>query len=366
MAVSRDPLPDDPVALKALLAAREVLISHLIEEIMRLKRWRFGRSAEKIDERICPQLPFQDLPEPASVTPNVTIAADRVVPSKDSTDEALKSSTERIASRRTARALPAHLPRRTVLHAPKSCECPECGSLLRRLGEDVSEMLDYVPGYFQVIRHVRLKLSCARCSKVVQEPAPSRPIDRGLPTAGLLAQVLVAKYADHCPLYRQAGIYRRAGLELDRATLASWVGEASDLLDPLVSCLGRHVLLSEKIHADDTPVPVLDPGRGRTKTGRLWTYVRDDRPGAGPDPPAVWYRYSPDRKGEHPREHLSSFRGILQADGYAGFTQLYEDGRILEAACWAHARRKYYDLYAIDRSPIAEEAIRRIGELYAI
>jgi transposase len=366
MAVRGDPLPDDPVALKALLAAREVLISHLIEEITRLKRWRFGRSAETIDETICPQLPFQDPSGSASVTPPLTTDPDPVVSPEDSTVAGLEARRQRIKTRRTARALPAHLPRRTVVHAPDSCQCPECGSTLRRLGEDVSEMLDYVPGHFQVIRHVRPKLSCAQCSKVVQKSAPLRPIERGLPTAALLAQVLVSKYADHCPLYRQAGIYRRAGLDLDRATLASWVGEASDLLDPLVGALSRYVLAAQKLHADDTPVPVLDPGRGRTKTGRLWTYVRDDRPAAGPDPSAVWYRYSPDRKGEHPREHLRSFQGILQADGYAGFTRLYEDARILEAACWAHARRKYYDLYAIDRSPIAAEAIRRIGELYAI
>jgi transposase len=364
MAVSGDPLPDDPVALKALLAAREVLISHLIEEITRLKRWRFGRSAEVIDETISPELPFHDLSVLA--TPPLTTDPERIVSPEDSTVVELEARRPRIKTRRTARALPAHLPRRTVVHSPESCQCPECGSLLRRLGEDVSEMLDYVPGYFQVIRHVRPKLSCAQCSKVVQRSAPHRPIDRGLPSAALLAQVLVSKYADHCPLYRQASIYRRAGLELDRATLASWVGEASDLLDPLVGALGRYVLAAYKLHADDTPVPVLDPGRGRTKTGRLWTYVRDDRPAAGPDPPALWYRYSPDRKGERPREHLRSFQGILQADGYAGFAQLYEGARILEAACWAHARRKYYDLYAIDRSPVATDALRRIGELYAI
>jgi transposase len=366
MTVSGDPLPDDPVALKALLAAREVLISHLIEEITRLKRWRFGRSAEAIDETISPELPFQDLSGAASLTSVAITAPDPVVSPADSTVVELEAHQKRIKTRRTARALPAHLPRRTVVHSPDSCQCPECGSTLRRLGEDVSEMLDYVPGYFQVIRHVRPKLSCAQCSKVVQRSAPLRPIDRGLPSAALLAQVLVSKYADHCPLYRQASIYRRAGLELDRATLASWVGAASDLLDPLVGALSRYVLGAQKLHADDTPVPVLDPGRGRTKTGRLWTYVRDDRPAAGPDPPATWYRYSPDRKGERPREHLRSFQGILQADGYAGFTPLYADARILEAACWAHARRKYYDLYAIDRSPIAHDAIRRIGELYAI
>jgi len=166
--------------------------------------------------------------------------------------------------------------------------------------------------------------------------------------------------------YRQEGIYRRSGVELPRAMLATWVGESARLLDPLVGALERYVLEARKLHADDTPVPVLAPGKGRTQTGRLWAYVRDDRPAAGPDPPAVVYRYSPDRKGERPQSHLASFAGTLQADGYSGFASLYADGRVQEAACWAHARRKYYDVYAADRSPTAAEALRRIGRLYAI
>jgi transposase len=217
-----------------------------------------------------------------------------------------------------------------------------------------------------VIRHVRPKLSCARCSHIVQASAPPRPIERGLPTAGLLAQVIASKYADHCPLHRQEGIYRRSGVQLPRAMLASWVAEAATVLAPLVDAMGRYVLAAEKLHADDTPVPVLDPGRGRTRTGRLWAYVRDDRPSSGADPPALWYRYSPDRRGERPQAHLAPFRGILQADGYSGFKALYQHGRIIEAACWAHARRKFYDLYVADRSPLAAEALRRIGWLYAI
>lgn len=237
---------------------------------------------------------------------------------------------------------------------------------MRKLGEDVSEMLDFVPGYFKVIRHVRPKLSCGHCSTIVQQPAPSRPIERGLPAPGLLAQVIVAKYADHSPLYRQQGIYRRGGVNLDRATLAGWVADAARLLDPLVSAIGRYVLKAEKVHGDDTPVPVLAPGRGRTKTGRLWTYVRDDRPAGSRAPPAVWYRYSPDRQGMHPREHLARYEGILQADGYAGYGALYESGRVVEAACWAHARRKFYDIYVAEKSPIAAEAIRRIGMMYVI
>jgi hypothetical protein len=182
----------------------------------------------------------------------------------------------------------------------------------------------------------------------------------------LLTQVLIAKYADHVPLYRQAGIYRRAGVELDRATLASWVREAASLLQPLADALGNYVRAAAKIHTDDTPVPVLEPGRGKTRTARLWTYVRDDRPAGSQDPPAVWYQYSPDRKGERPRTHLAGFQGILQADAYSGYDALYRDGNIVEAACWAHARRKYYDLFVLERSPIAGEAIARIAALYAI
>ncbi|VVE86065.1 transposase [Pandoraea sputorum] len=184
--------------------------------------------------------------------------------------------------------------------------------------------------------------------------------------AGLLAQVVVAKYADHMPLYRQAGIYRRGGIELNRATLASWVREAAALLRPLSDALGRYVRDAEKIHTDDTPVPVLEPGRGKTRTARLWTYVRDDRPAGSRAPPAVWYRYSPDRKGERPREHLAGYTGILQADAFSGYDALYRDGTVIEAGCWAHARRKFFDLYKLDGSPIAEEALRRIGALYAV
>src|SRR5581483_6418116 len=193
----------------------------------------------------------------------------------------------------------------------------------------------YVPGRYQVIRHVRPKLSCAICQKIVQAPAPSRPIARGLAGPGFLAHVLVSKYCDHLPLYRQCQIYAREGFDLDRSTLADWVGGASALLEPLVNAVGRYVFGTYKIHGDDTPVPVLCPGRRTTKEGRLWTYVRDDRPAASPDPPAVFFRYSPDRKGERPRAHLTNFTGVLQADAYAGFDRLYGE-RIKEAACWAH------------------------------
>ena len=354
-------LPDDVETLQRLLLGRDETIAKLLAEIARLKRWRFGRSAERMDAALLQlQLSLDDL----QLSAGPQAVDQETLPVEESTHQPPSNAVTRL--RRVPRAFPAHLPREIIVHAPSSCTCPDCGSAMRKLGEDISELLDFIPGYFKVIRHVRPKLSCAHCSRVIQLPAPSRPIERGMPAAGLLAQVIVAKYADHCPLYRQQGIYRRSGVDLDRATLADWVAGASGLVEPLVDCLGRYVRAADKVHADDTPVPVLDPGRGKTKTGRVWTYVRDDRPSGSRDPPAVWYRYSPDRKAQHPRAHLKDFRGILQADAYSGFSALYESGRILEASCWAHARRNFYDIYVANRSPIAAEAIRRIGTLYAI
>ena len=230
----------------------------------------------------------------------------------------------------------------------------------------MSEVLELIPERFKVIRHVRPKFSCTACQTITQAAAPSRPIARGVAGPGLLAHVLVSKYLDHLPLYRQSEIYARDGVELERSTLADWVGGAAKLLDPLVAALGRHVLSADKLHADDTPVPVLAPGNGKTKTARLWVYVTDERPMAGQAPPAVWFQYSPDRKGERPQAHLKEFSGILQADGYAGFDALYEQGRVSEAACWAHARRKFFDLHTTTKSPQASEALRRIAELYEV
>jgi transposase len=355
-------LPNDPEELKQLLLQHSTWVDALREEVIRLRRWRFGRSSEVIDVAVLPELPLSGgmtAPSPTPEAPRHTLPAPpRLI--------SVETAARKKGTRRPPRMLPPELPRVIRVHQPLSCDCVGCGERLTRLGEDTSEQLDYVPGYFQVIRHVRPKLICRACARIVQPAAPSRPIERGLPTAGLLAQVIAAKYADHCPLYRQEGIYRRSGVELPRAMLASWVGEAAELLDPLVGSLEQYVLSAGRLHADDTPVPVLAPGKGRTRTGRLWAYVRDDRPCGGPDPPAVVYRYSPDRKAERPQAHLRSFAGILQADAYSAFTPLYADGRIVEAACWAHARRKYYDIYMMDRSPIAAEALQRIGELYAL
>jgi transposase len=354
-------LPDDPEELKRQLLKHAAWVESLKAEVLRLRRWRYGRSAEAVDLGIAPELPLGK-GAVAPVTSTASASEAPPIPRLVSVDE----PQPRGLGRRAPRTLPAELPRVVRVHAPERCTCPECGDVLRQLGEDASEQLDYVPGYFQVIRHVRPKLACRACSRIVQSAAPSRPIERGLPTASLLAQVIGAKYADHCPLYRQEGIYRRSGVELPRAMLASWVYEAARLLDPLVGVRERYVLAAGKLHADDTPVPVLSPGKGRTKTGRLWAYVRDDRPAACADPPAVVYRYSPDRKAERPLSHLASFTGTLQADGYSGFGSLYATGRVQEAACWAHARRKLYDVYVSDRSPTAAEALRRIGLLYAI
>ena len=215
-----------------------------------------------------------------------------------------------------------------------------------------------------MIRHVRPKLSCTKCDCIVQAEAPSRPIERGMAGPGLLAHVLVSKYCDHLLLYRQSEIYARQDVELERSTMADWVGGTSKLLDPLLGALRRYLMVAGKLHADDTPVPVLAPGQGKTKTERLWTYVRDDRPAGDQAAPAVWFAYSPERKGEHPERHLEKFRGTLQADAYAGFNQLYEDGRIKHAACWAHVRRPFYDLEQAHSSPVAREALQRIDALY--
>lgn len=355
-------------ALRAQIAHLSALVEALKSEVIRLRRHRYGASAERLDPAIAPQLWLTGCEEHAAMMAGSTALGAVNAPRDPFAVRLLSVDAPQKRSARAPRTLPPELPRVIRVHQPAHCQCLGCGKTLRRMGEDVSEQLDYVPGYFQVIRHIRPKLACSACEQIVQAPAPSRPLERGLPTAGLLAQVISAKYADHCPLYRQEGIYRRAGVELPRTLLASWVGQASMLLDPLVQTLGRYVMAADKLHADDTTVPVLEPGRGKTRKGRLWTYVRDHRPCGSRDPPAVVYRYSADRKSEHPQAHLKHFAGILQADGYSGFGALYEREKhpLLEAACWAHARRKVYDVYVAQHSDKALEVIQRIGQLYAI
>jgi len=352
-------LPDDVEILKqivleqrARLLSNKLQIEQLKLELSKLRRMQFGRSSEQLDAKIAQlELTLEELETREAALPPAVSAAipERVKPVR--------------------RSLPERLPRETVVHSSEPM-CPECSGEMRALGEDVAEMLEYVPSHFKVIRHVRPKFSCPKCQKIVQAEAPSRPIARGLAGPGLLAHVLVSKYCDHLPLYRQSQIYQRDGIDLDRSTLADWVGSASELLDPLVTAIRDYVFKTHKIHGDDTPVPVLCPGRGTTRQGRLWSYVRDDQPAGSTDPPAVWFAYSPDRKGEHPRKHLRDFIGILQADGYAGFDRLYNDQdpqhSIKEAACWAHVRRKFYDIHVATDSPIAGEALTRIGELYGI
>ena len=338
------------------LQSREREIEHLQLLLAKLHRMQFGRKSEKLQRQI-EQLELR-LEELESNRSEKECKAAEPAP-------VIASSTP-AAAKPTRRTLPDHLPRETRRHEPKETVCPQCQGELRKLGEDVSEMLEYVPASFVVIRHLRTKLSCTKCDCIVQAEAPSRPIERGLAGPGLLAHVLVSKYCDHLPLYRQSEMYARQDVELERSTLADWVGGCSQLLSPLVGALSRYVMAAGKLHADDTPVPVLSPGNGKTKTGRLWTYVRDDRPAGNTAAPAVWFAYSLDRKGEHPERHLEKFRGTLQADAYAGFNQLYENGRIQQAACWAHVRRKFYDLEQAHASPVAREALVRIGALYGI
>jgi transposase len=364
--LSRPTLPDlnalDADALKALilvqhdqLLSRDHEIEHLKLLIAKLQRMQFGRRSEKVARQI-EQLELK-LEELESARAEAVTAAP---------EQAATGNVDVPAAKPSRRALPAHLPREIHRHEPTEPCCPKCGGTLTKLGEDVSEVLEYVPASFKVIRHVRPKLSCTGCDAIVQASAPSRPIERGQAGPGLLAHVITSKYCDHLPLYRQHAMYARDGVEIEPSTLADWVGAASRLVAPLVEALRRYVLSARKVHADETPVPVLAPGNGKTKTGRLWTYVRDDRPSGSKEAPAVWFCYSPDRRGEHPQQHLGEYCGVLQADAYAGFNPLYESGRIQEAACWAHVRRKFFDLMEAHRSPIATEAVERIAALYRI
>lgn len=333
------------------LEARSEQIARLKLMVDKFRHMMFGRKSEKIVVQL-EQMELQ-LEELEADQAEAESVADSVKPSAE------------VKPRGTRKPLPEHLPREVFTHSPATDGCPQCGGSLRQFGEDVTEQLEYIPESFRVIRHVRPKFACSGCDKVVEAPAPSRPIQRGLPGPGLLAHVLVSKYCDHLPLYRQSEIFARQGVEIERSTLAGWVGAASDLLSPLVMALRRHAMTGMKLHADDTPIPVLAPGNGKTRTGRLWTYVRDDRPAGDETPPAVWFAYSEDRRGEHPRQHLTSFRGALQADAYAGFHHLYS-GDIYEVACWAHARRKFHEIHAIHASPTTTEALARIAALYAI
>jgi transposase len=351
---------EELTATKDRLLSRETEIEHLKLLIAKLQRLQFGRKSEKVARQIEQlELKLEEL--------QAERADDALHAGQDPEPEEDAAPTEqKTAARKRTRRFPEHLEQETLTYLPVDECCPQCGSTMTKLGEDVSLMLEYIPASFRVVRHVRPKMSCDRCEAIVQAPAPSRPIERSYAGAGLLAHVVTSKYCDHLPLYRQSEIYAREGVDLDRSTLAKWVGQTHRLLEPLVEALRRHVISAQKLHGDDTPVPVLAPGNGKTKTGRLWTYVRDDRPAGDSTAPAVWFAYSPDRKGEHPQQHLRDFRGILQADAYAGFNKLYEDGSIQQAPCLAHIRRKFYDLKEAHQSAIATEALERIAPLYHI
>src|SRR6202044_3160828 len=311
-------------------------IEKLKLQIAKLRRMQFGRSSERITRQI-EQLELRLEELQARRAEGGAKADAEAVPA-----EPVGPIRERRKPKR--QPLPDHLPRQEVVHQPAddgACKCPDCGKGMAKLGEDVTGVLDYVPGHFQVIRHVRPKYACTACDAITQAPAPAMPPPRGRPPPATLAHLLVSKYCDHLPLYRQSEIYAREGLDLDRSTLCDWVGQAAWLLDPIVACIRRHVFAAAKIHGDDTTVPVLSPGLGRTKTGRLWVYVRDDRPFCGTAPPAAAYFYSPDRGGAHPAAHMARFTGFLQADAYAGYEALYSPARtkpgpITEVACWAH------------------------------
>lgn len=302
--------PPDSVTLLQLLAqrdaeirAKDLLIEKLRLQLANLRRHRFGSKSEALDH-VIEQLEL--------MLEDIELSNAARVEARD-----LGSQVESTKAQPKRKPLPDHLPREEVVLSPGDT-CHSCGGRLRKIGEDVSETLEYIPARFKVIRTVRPKLACRHCDGVLQVAAPVLPIEHGRPGPGLLAHVLVSKYSDHLPLYRQSQIYAREGVELERSTLADWVGKSTALLSLLVDAIGRHVMEGAAIHADDTPVNVLAPGTGKTKTGRLWVYLRDERDWSSTAPPAAWYRFTEDRKGKWPREHLKGCEGWLHADGYAG------------------------------------------------
>ena len=358
MQLDLDNLPADTPLLHqlvrdmaAVVESRDGEIERLQLIIKKLQRGQFGRRSERADEGQL-ALGLED-----TETDLAQSETEQPAPADEPGD------TKRRPRRKP---LPDHLPREEVVLDIPAASCPCCSGVLHEVGESVSEMLDWVPAALRVIRIRRPKYGCRACGSIHQAAAPERPIAGGLATPALLAHVLVSKYCDHLPLYRQAHIFSRHGLEIDRSTLAGWVGGACWWLDALHEKLCAEVFASSHLFADDTPVPVLDPGRGRTKTGRLWVYARDDRPWCGLDPPAAVFLFEPDRTAERPKAHLEGFKGVLQVDGYAGFERLTATGDIQLAACWTHARRGFYEVAQATGSPIAAEAVRRIGELYRI
>lgn len=359
-------LPEDVEALRAFALEQSRKLAEVTAakddadaEIERLQsivdafmRHRFGARSEQLDPDQL-QLGLEDV---ETALGQARAARDAAI-GKTSSDRPRKTNRG---------SLPAHLERIEQVVDIDNKACPCCGGALHQIGEDVSERLDVVPITFRVLVTRRPRYGCRGCeSAVVQALAPSRIVEGGIPTEALIAQVLVSKYADHLPLYRQAQIYARQGIQLDRSTLADWVGRAAWYLRPLRDHILERLRRSERLFADETTAPVLDPGRGRTKTGKLWAYARDDRPWGGDDPPIVAYVYAADRKGERAEAHLGDFAGILQVDGYGGYTALAKRRQqIVLAFCWAHVRRKFYEL--ADNSPVAVEVLQRIAALYKI
>jgi transposase len=364
MAIDPAQLPDDIATLKAMIVAANIRtldlngqIAHLKLTIAKMQRDTHGASSEKA-ARLLDQMELQ-LDELIA-----TVAEGEVATAIDA-DVPVETET---AQKPARRPLPSHLPRERVVHTPP-CTCAHCGSdRLRKLGETTTETLEIIPISWKVVSHVREKFTCRACEKITETPAPSHPIARGRAGPQLLAHILFSKYGAHLPLNRQSEIYAKDGIDLEVSTLADWVGACSATFQPLVDEIEKHVLSAERIHADDTTVPVL--ARNKCVTGRLWTYVRDDRPFSGQTAPAALYYYSPTRGAEHPEKHLATYSGLMQADAYSGYNGLYVAGRqpgdIVEAACWAHGRRKFFELADLQKAPVAIEALRRIDELFAI
>jgi transposase len=330
--------------------------------LAKLRRDKFGASSER-GAKLIDQLELQLAELEERIAQDEAAAEIKAPPQNEGSAPSGREKRRKPARR----PLPEHLRRERIVHpAPSSCPC--CGGPLRKLGEDITETLEHVPAQWKVIQHVREKFSCRKCEAITQPPAPSHPIARGRAGPQLLAQVLFGKYGAHLPLNRQSEIYAKEGIDLDVSTLADWVGASAATLMPLVEATASHVFAAERIHADDTTVPVL--AKGKTRTGRVWVYVRDDAPFSGGAPPAAAFYYSPDRGKEHPERHLAGYSGLMQADAYAGFNGLYVAGRkpgpIIEAACWAHGRRKFYELAELRKAPLAIEAVRRIDELFVI
>ena len=331
----------------------------LREQLTILRAKKFGRSSEKLDKQIEQLELFIEENEQELAESDAVVSATNTAATKE----------RQIPKRQK---LPEHLPREDVILNHEST-CPECGGKeFRKIADDISETLEYVPSSFKVIRHIRPRCACIACEKIIQAYAPSKAIDKGKAGPGLLAHILIQKYCNHLPIYRQHQIYLREGVEIAKSTMTGWAGECVKLLQPLIVKLQQSIFSSSYLHGDDTPVKVLAPGLGKTKTGRIWTYVRDGRPYGDETPPAVCYFYSPDRKGERPKEHLEDFSGVLHADAYAGYNNLYISeenpvGAITEAACWAHTRRKFYEVtIANDKANIAISVLEEIAKIYQI